>query len=82
MPKCTVVYQTWRGIGLYATPSGAHKVSSRPYGSLTHTVCQKLGTKVGDSSVWDKLQNGVYIADYNLANGLNTWNPSIPRCMS
>jgi hypothetical protein len=82
VPKCTVVYQTWRGIRLYATPSGAHQVSSRPYGSLTHTVCQKLGTKVGDSSVWDKLQNGVYIADYNLANGLNTWNPSVPRCMS
>ena len=83
VPKCTFVYQTWQDtVGLYATASGARRVSTRPHGSLTHTVCQKLGTKVGDSSLWDKLENGLYVADYNLANGLNTWNRNIPRCVS
>ena len=39
-----------------------------------------MGTLVGDTHVWDKLQEGVWVADYNLANGMTFWNPRIPRC--
>jgi Rv2525c-like, glycoside hydrolase-like domain len=83
LPRCTWVYQHWRSrMAVRASPSTSGRVVGiRSRGSLTHTVCQRLGSKVGDSSVWDKLQNGVWAADYNLANGLNTWNPSIPRCL-
>jgi hypothetical protein len=35
---------------------------------------------MGDSHVWDKLANGVWVADYNLSNGLSSWNTLIPRC--
>jgi hypothetical protein len=82
VPRCTMVYQTWRTLlPVYAAPRTSSKLMGfRAHGALTHTVCQKLGTKVGDSSVWDKLQNGNWVADYNLANGLHSWNPSIPRC--
>jgi hypothetical protein len=76
------VYQTWRNpLGLHSAPSASARVVGwRPRGSLTHTVCQTIGTLVGDTHVWDKLQDGVWIADYNLANGMNFWNPSIPHC--
>jgi hypothetical protein len=84
LPKCKFVFQTWRiaGITLYAAPNGADAVSWRPRGSLIDTVCQQQGRMRGDTNVWDKLQNGAWVADYNLANGLNTWNPAVPRCVS
>jgi hypothetical protein len=83
LPRCTFVYQTWRSrMNLYSGPGGsAHVVGVRRLGSLIHTVCQKRGTLNGDSHVWDQLQNGVWAADYNIANGMSGWNPSIPRCM-
>ena len=82
LPKCTFVYQTWRSwMNVRSAPSSSAAVLGvRRQGSLTHTVCQKLGSKLGDSSVWNKLQNRVWAADYNLANGLSGWNPDIPRC--
>ncbi len=82
LPKCTFVYQTWRSqMNVRSAPSGSATVLGvRRLGSLTHTVCQKLGSKLGDSSVWNKLENGVWAADFNLANGLSGWNPDIPRC--
>ena len=82
LPECTFVYQAWRQqLALHSAPlASARVVSWRPKGSLTHTVCQTLGTLVGDTRVWDKLQEGVWVADYNLANGMTSWNPSIPRC--
>jgi hypothetical protein len=82
LPKCTFVYQTWRNpLALHTGPAASARVVRwRPVGSLTHTVCQKMGTLVGDTHVWDKLQDGTWIADYNLANGMTFWNPSIPHC--
>jgi hypothetical protein len=82
LPRCTFVYQTWRArMNVYSAPSTAARVlGTRWHGTLTHTVCQTSGSLVGDTHVWDKLQNGVWVADYNLANGMKSWNPSIPRC--
>jgi hypothetical protein len=82
LPKCTFVYQTWRNpLALHSAPAASARVLGwRPLGSLTHTVCQTMGTMVGDTHVWDKLQNGVWVADYNLANGMTFWNGSIPHC--
>jgi hypothetical protein len=82
LPKCTFVYQTWRNpLALHTGPvASARVVGWRPVGSLTHTVCQMMGSLVGDTHVWDKLQDGAWIADYNLANGMTFWNPNVPRC--
>jgi len=82
VPKCTWVYQTWRTrMTLYAGPtSAARVVGTRPYGSLTHTVCQKRGSWRGGSRVWNKLQYSEWIHDYDVRSGHASYNPLIPRC--
>ena len=58
-------------------------LGSLPYHSTIYVACQTSGSLVGASTVWDKLTNGAYIADYwTNTPGWNTWTTSIPRCGS
>lgn len=52
-----------------------------PPGALAYVVCQKAGTKVGTTSVWNKLRDGRWVTDYYVSNRSNTtWSAPVPRC--
>ena len=70
------VLRTRRGPG-----TGHRTIGSIPRGGLAWVVCQARGTKVGKSSVWNKLHNGVWIADwYTTSPGRPGWTWVVPRC--
>jgi uncharacterized protein YraI len=52
-----------------------------PNGALAWVVCQKAGSKVGTTSVWDKLQDSRWASDYYVATPSNTtYSRPAPRC--
>ena len=52
-----------------------------PIGSLAWVTCQRAGTKVGTTSVWNRLSDGSWVTDYYVATASNTtYTPPIRRC--
>ena len=50
-------------------------------GALAYVTCQKAGTPVGTTPVWNQLVDGRWISDYYVANSSNTtYAAPIPRC--
>jgi len=47
-------------------------VGSLPSGALAWVVCQRLGSKVGTTSVWDRLDDGSWVTDYYVATPSKT----------
>jgi hypothetical protein len=44
-------------------------------------MCQKAGTAVGTSTVWNRMLDGRWVADYYVSNRSNTtYSAPIPRC--
>jgi uncharacterized protein YraI len=55
--------------------------SPLPRGALAAVMCQKSGSKVGTTSVWNKLRDGRWVSDYYVSNRSNTsWSAPVPRC--
>ena len=84
IPGCSYPYQTTtdnlarrHGPGTsYATYPGL-----LPIGSLAWVTCQRTGTKVGTTVVWDRLTDGSWVTDYYVANASNTtYSSPIRRC--
>jgi len=49
--------------------------------STVPVVCQAPGSKVGGTSVWDKLAAGTYVTDYYVSTPSNTgYSAPLPRC--
>lgn len=81
-------------VGYPYLATGASKVSARTgpgtsypvaatfaAGSALTVSCQAPGTKVGTSSIWDKLTNGWYVADLYVSTPSNTgYSAPLPRC--
>jgi uncharacterized protein YraI len=63
-------------------PSTSSAVSTTyPPGGMVTAVCQAPGSKVGTTSVWDKLSNGTYVTDYYVSTPSNTgYSAPLPRC--
>ncbi|AKU17330.1 DUF1906 domain-containing protein [Luteipulveratus mongoliensis] len=60
--------------------SAAVATSYAPH-SVVQVICQAPGTKVGTTSVWNKLSNGTYVTDYYVSTPSNTtYTAPIPRC--
>ncbi|MGP3950606.1 glycoside hydrolase domain-containing protein [Streptomyces sp. 7N604] len=56
-------------------------VRSLAPGSPVKAVCQAPGSKVGTTSVWDKLSDGTYVSDYYVSTPSNTgYSAPLPRC--
>jgi hypothetical protein len=56
-------------------------LGSLPGGSLAWVTCQRPGTKVGTTSVWNRLTDGSYVTDYYVATASNTtYTAPIRRC--
>ncbi|MEU6081859.1 glycoside hydrolase domain-containing protein [Streptomyces sp. NPDC047108] len=59
----------------------ASVVRSVGAGASVNAVCQTPGSKVGDSSVWNKLSDGTYIADSYVNTPSDTgYSEALPRC--
>jgi hypothetical protein len=44
-------------------------------------MCQKAGSRVGTTSVWNKLRDGRWVSDYYVSNRSSTsWSTPVPRC--
>jgi hypothetical protein len=83
MPLCTYPFQVTSTILNQRTGPGPNhaKSGSLPSGALGWVTCQRSGTKVGTTSVWNKLEDGKYVSDYYMATpNRMTYSPPIPRC--
>jgi len=84
IPRCTYPRQvngTTRvmrrtGPGLEFATSG--RLSA---GSLARVVCQRAGSAVGTTEVWNRLRSGAWVTDARLASsGSAGFAPGVPRC--
>jgi uncharacterized protein YraI len=84
LPRCSNPYQVTAAGVLYQRrgPGTSHAVvGALPTGSLAWIVCQRAGTRIGTSRVWNLLANGRWVADYYVATPSNTTHSRpIPRC--
>ncbi len=85
LPRCTYPGQVTATEGLAARtgPSTSYTTSGTrlPPGALAWVVCQKAGSTVGTTRVWNKLDDGRWVSDYHVSNSSNTtYSPSVPRC--
>lgn len=83
IPKCRYSYMVWTDSLRVRSGPGTNypQVGQILYGGMANVLCQRTGTKVGKSRVWDKLDNGGYIADwYTTATGRPGYTATIPRC--
>lgn len=83
LPRCTYPYQvTATTLNERSGPGSSYAVRrTLPSGALGWVYCQRSGTTVGTTSVWDRLDNGNYVTDYYLATpSKTTYSKPIPRC--
>ena len=83
LPRCTYPFQvTASTLNLRTGPSSSATVSrTLPSGALGWVYCQRSGSTVGTTSVWDRLVDGEYATDYYLATpSKTTYSKPIPRC--
>jgi uncharacterized protein YraI len=85
LPKCTYPGQVTASVAVNARtgPGTSYPKSGAPLprGALAYVMCQKSGTKVNTTSVWNRLEDGRWISDYFVSNSSNTsWSKPVPRC--
>ncbi|HEX6198140.1 MAG TPA: glycoside hydrolase domain-containing protein [Jiangellaceae bacterium] len=85
LPRCTYPGQVTASISLNARtgPGVSYPIKGNPLprGSLAYVMCQKSGSKVGTTTVWNKIRDGRWVSDYYVSNRSNTtWSPPVPRC--
>jgi uncharacterized protein YraI len=82
--QCTYPYQVTSSTGLYQRtgPGLSYRTAGGlPSGSLAWVVCQRAGSKVGTTRVWDKLANGRWVSDHYVATpGTTGYSKPVPRC--
>lgn len=63
-------------------PGSSYAVNGRLQGgALAYVACQKLGTLVGTTRVWNQLVDGRWTSDYYVSNASNTtFSAPVPRC--
>ncbi|MGW9032651.1 glycoside hydrolase domain-containing protein [Streptomyces sp. NPDC055722] len=84
LPRCTHPYQVTVSSGLTerSGPGSAYTaVGTSPNGALAWVTCQRAGSTVGTTKVWDRLDNGHYVSDYYVATpSKTTYSKPVPRC--
>ncbi len=84
VPRCSYPYQVeGASLNTRAKPSSSSTLLSHiPHGGSAAVVCQTKGTKVGASTVWDKIRSGSYVSDAYLSTpGRPGFTTVIPRCL-
>jgi uncharacterized protein YraI len=83
LPRCNYLFQvTIPTLNKRTGPGPSYAISGTlPGGALGWVTCQRPGSKVGTTSVWDKLDDGTYVSDFYLATlSKTTYSPPLPRC--
>lgn len=84
LPRCLYPGQVTADSLTVRTGPGASYPSSGQTlrrGALAYVLCQKSGSTVGSTSVWNKLRDGRWVSDHYVANRSNTtWSAPVPRC--
>jgi uncharacterized protein YraI len=83
VPRCAYPFQVTIPILNKRTgPGSRYAISGTlPGGALGWVSCQRSGSKVATTSVWDKLEDGKYVSDYYLATpSKTTYSLPLPRC--
>jgi len=85
LPRCTYPGQVTATDGLNARtgPGTSYSLSGSPvpFGALAWVMCQRAGSTVGTTAVWDRLDDGRWVSDYYVSNGSNTtYTSAVPRC--
>jgi hypothetical protein len=64
-------------------PGTSYATSGKPLprGAIAYVMCQKLGSTVETTRVWDRLSDNRWVSDYYVGNRSNTtWSSPVPRC--
>jgi uncharacterized protein YraI len=84
LPRCGYPYQVTAvgGINERTGPGASYQAAGTlPNGSLAWVTCQKTGTAVGTTRIWDKLADGRWVTDNYVATPSNTtYSKPVPRC--
>jgi len=84
IPGCTFPYQTTiNNLTRRHGPGTAYAAypNPLPIGSLAWISCQRAGSKVGTTAVWDRLTDGSWVTDYYVATpSKTTYSPPNRRC--
>lgn len=84
LPRCSYPYQVTAssGVSERTGPGTSYPIAGRlPDGALAWVTCQKAGTKVGTTTIWDKLTDGRWASDYYVATPSSTaYTKPIARC--
>jgi uncharacterized protein YraI len=84
LPRCTYPFQV-SATGRLNERTGPGMsfpvVRSLPSGALAWIVCQRAGSRVANTSVWDRLRDGYYVTDNYVATpSKTTYSRPLPRC--
>lgn len=83
LPRCTYPLQVTASTLYKRTgPDGSSATAGAlSGGALAWIYCQRSGSTVGTTSVWDRLDDGRYVSDYYVAaRSKTTYSKPIPRC--
>ncbi|QXT61734.1 glycoside hydrolase domain-containing protein [Tessaracoccus palaemonis] len=84
LPRCRHSYQVdvSSKVNVRTGPGTSYATAgSIPNGGLAAVVCQKKGSKVGTTTVWNKLDDATWVSDYYVTNRSNTtWSAPLQRC--
>lgn len=84
LPRCTYPFQTMYAAGVTTRtgPGLGYPALWRIfYGSLAWVRCQTTGTRVGTTRVWDQIDTGSWVSDYNVVDSSRTtFTATVPRC--
>jgi hypothetical protein len=83
LPRCTYPFQvTIPTLNKRTGPGSSYAISGTlPGGAVGWVTCQRSGSRVGTTSVWDRLDDGKYVSDFYLATpSKTTHSPPLPRC--
>jgi uncharacterized protein YraI len=83
LPRCTYPFQvTIPILNKRSGPGASYPITGTlPGGALGWVACQRSGSTVGTTAVWDRLDDGTYVSDYYLATPSKTsYSPPLPRC--
>ena len=83
LPRCTYPFQVTASTLYKRTGPGGSSATAGTLsgGALAWIYCQRSGTKVGTTSVWDRLDDSRYVTDYYVATpSTTTYSKPIPRC--
>ena len=84
LPRCSYPFQVTpaNGLSVRSGPGTSYPVTGHlAAGALAWTVCQRAGTRIGTTPVWDKLASGRWVSDYYVSSlNKRTYSRPVPRC--